>query len=106
MPVLRATVLREEERDDRNAVGVVLRWPVAPDVRMVARPGLVLMDDELWMALIGLIICGLMVFGLVKCSDAQEDKVDRQIQSCLNQGGTPIVVGHQYTSEFKGCNLP
>jgi hypothetical protein len=43
---------------------------------------------------------------VVRDINESDRKVDRQIQECLAEGGTPIVVGYQYTSDFKGCKYP
>jgi len=48
----------------------------------------------------------LIVLGIFWWIHSTEAEVDNRIQACLEAGGDPIVVGHQYTSEFKACDMP
>lgn len=63
-------------------------------------------DREI-LALVGAFLCIIaIVVGLFFWIQAGERDVDNKIQSCMNRGGTPVVVGHQVTSEYKGCVMP
>lgn len=53
-----------------------------------------------------LVLMALVVLIAVVYFGAKEEDVDNQINQCLRAGGTPIVVGHQYTTEFKACQMP
>lgn len=60
------------------------------------------------LALIGRILAILAImfvaiFALSEYIDSVEADVQKKIDACVASGGTPIVVGHQLTSEFKGC---
>jgi hypothetical protein len=57
-------------------------------------------------ALVGVALFVGFVMYVVHDVNESNRKVNRQIQECLAEGGTPIVVGYQYTSELKGCKYP
>lgn len=61
---------------------------------------------DLRAVLVALVFVALAIVFAVWWTDRSDDAVNRQIEACLAAGGTPIVVGHQYTSEFKACDLP
>ena len=53
-----------------------------------------------------LIVMILVLLGGCVYFAVQEEDVNNLIDQCLRAGGTPIVVGHQYTTEFKACQMP
>jgi hypothetical protein len=58
-----------------------------------------------WVLVAGGAFVGLVMYVIHDINESNR-KVDRQIQECLAEGGTPIVVGYQYKSELKGCKYP
>lgn len=57
-------------------------------------------------ALAALVIAAVIFLFACVYFAAKEENVNNQIDQCLRAGGTPIVVGHQYTTEFKACQMP
>lgn len=75
-------------------------------ISLSVRFGASLMDDDFLAPLVVLIVAILIGAILILVIKADNAKVDHKIEQCLAAGGSPIVVGHQYTTEFKACQMP
>lgn len=74
---------------------------------MYRRKGYNSYEDNGWFEVFVIVmICVVLIAVAFVWTNHDDAKVDDQIEECLEAGGTPIVVGHQYSSEFKGCTDP
>ncbi len=79
---------------------------MAPDVLVVPEEQVMYVDRETVGVAATVIFFIALIAGLILWIQAGERGVDQKIQACMNRGGTPVVVGHQVTSEYKGCVMP
>jgi hypothetical protein len=61
-------------------------------------------DDDLLVSVIAVVFVVVILAAVMWVVSNNERHVDDKIEQCIASGGTPIVVGHQISSDYKGCS--